>query len=53
MQENAIKNYCLEDYFMYLSNIMNIPMGILFIKTDTKTLERPTAAAGNETELAD
>jgi hypothetical protein len=55
MQENAIKNYRLEDYLMYLSNVKNIPVGIKpsksFIKTD-KALERPTATAGNETDLA-
>ena len=28
LQEQAIRNYRLEDYMMYLSNVKNIPVGI-------------------------
>jgi len=55
LQEQAIKNYRLEDYMMYLSNVKNIPVGISPAKSFIKepaALERPTTTAGNETALA-
>mgnify|MGYP000476297147 CR=1 FL=1 len=57
MQEQAIRNYRLEDYMMYLSNVKNIPVGISpaksYIKTDTATSPPVTAATPlNETAVA-
>jgi hypothetical protein len=57
MQEQAIKNYRLEDYMMYLSNVKNIPVGISpsksFIKDEAKILTQPTGTVAlNETDLA-
>ena len=57
MQEQAIKNYRLEDYMMYLSNVKNIPVGISpaksFIKNESEILTQPTGTAAlNETDIA-
>jgi len=50
MQEQAIKNYRLEDYMMYLSNVKNIPVGISpsksFIKTEASATSPPLPADG-------
>ena len=56
MQEQAIKNYRLEDYLMYLSNVKNIPVGISpaksFIASTDTAINRPTARVSNETALS-
>ena len=57
MQEIAIRNYRLEDYMMYLSNVKNIPVGISpaksFIATEATATSPPvTTAALNETLLS-
>lgn len=46
MQEQAVKNYRLEDYMMYLSNVKNIPVGVSplksFIGTESAAITKQT-----------